>query len=71
MLHLKVAFDSLAVKEKLSVGAFVGLGGKEVIVAIGAVASTLKLRVAGVESVVPATLVALTEKVQEPSARDE
>jgi hypothetical protein len=69
MLHRKVEFGSLDENPKATVDTFVGLGGKESIVVIGAVASTLNARVAGVESVVPTMLVARTENVYEPSAR--
>jgi hypothetical protein len=48
---------------------FVGPDGPDVIVVSGAVASTVKDRVAGVGSVLPAESVAATERLYAPSAR--
>jgi hypothetical protein len=46
---------------------FVGSEGPESIVVSGAVVSTVQVRVAGEESVLPALSVARTENVWEPS----
>ena len=68
-LHWNVDPVSLAVNEKAAVVWFVGFCGCAEIVVFGAFVSTVHVKLAGVESVLPAASVALISTVCEPSAR--
>jgi hypothetical protein len=75
-LHWKVEPPSVELKPRLAVVDVVLVGGPEVIDVLGGVVSvggvsacTVQLRVAGVESVLPAASVALTEKLWVPTVR--
>jgi hypothetical protein len=57
-------------KEKLAAVLLVSAGGLESIVVLGAMVSTLQLKVAEVASVLPAWSIARTSKVWEPSASE-
>jgi class 3 adenylate cyclase len=67
--HSKVDPGSVAVKEKLAAAEELGLIGDDVMVVFGAPVSTVQVYVAGVSSTFPATSVARTLKVWEPSAK--
>ncbi len=64
---MKVAVVSGEVKVRCASGLLVGSEGPEVMVTVGAVVSTVQVRVAGV-LVLPAGSVAVTVKVCAPSA---
>ena len=68
--HSKVDPVWVAEKPKVGVESFVGPEGPEVIVVSGGSVSTVKERVAGVGSTLPAGSVARTAKVWRPSARE-
>ena len=66
--HSKVEPDSVDVNSNLGVASGVGPDGPEVMVVLGRVVSTVKVRFAGVASTLPARSVARTSKVWTPSA---
>jgi hypothetical protein len=68
-LHSKVLPASVAVKLKLALVLLVVAAGLAVIVVSGAVVSIVQVKLAGVESVLPAGSVAWTWKVWLPTAR--
>ena len=69
--HAKLAPLSLAPKEKLGPVSLEGSEGFAVTLALGGVVSTVHVKIAGVESVLPAASVAFTSNVCWPSARPE